>query len=1287
MRLRGACCLSLVFSLSSPLLADNRGVLIEEVCVGLNGDSRVQFLELLVSGADQAAWGPQGMESESRAELVFLDAAGALSGVFPFPADAPIGLADERGLFSVLIATAAFAGHPDAPTPDFTLPDGLLVPGGGQLVFRNSAGNTSFPVQLHLSWGDFAGDTGDDGLDPATAAGPPAPTLSTTGTAGLRRFRNYDGAFRGARQQNADYRVEAATPRNSAGAVGNFETLPLEAQGETLFFEETFRGNGRSCGTCHFEEEGFAMSAFTVHVLRQDSQHPLFIAEQVSELSALENPCAIDSANALILENIDGFDQHPSFRGSPALFNLVDTAPYGLSGEFADLESFTRNAVLQHFPRTLGRNSDPSLGALDVRQPTADEVAAMEAFQLSLHIDFSLDQMMAGGVHRGADAELVRQGHDTFFGDRARCFLCHSGPSLSDVHPSLVESGVVPGPGNHAFATGVALDFEEFANVFGQEPEDKPAFQCFEEAQPMSFELERRFSTRPLVGAALRKSFFHDNSRHGLEEALRFYCTGCDENFFAISPAFDEIGGLSFGGVQDIESVKAFLETLVPPPEDCLVGPDCNENGLADDCELAMFWERDCDNDGTIDACTASIVDCNENGVADACDLHMGTAVDCDRNGIPDTCDLRDFARDCDRDGVLDDCERHNVVLLDEEDPEQGLVIDIVADIGFTSSGPKVETAGDVDGDGIEDLLLGVPAAEVAGVSNSGLAWIVFGSPSLHDLARLDPAALPPSARVRILPGPETRGLGNALAALGDIDGDGWDDVAIAASGSFVRGLSRTGRVYVLFGGPALRKTGDLSLDALPLSAGLVFDGLAGRDLLGDAIASVGDADGDGLRDFVLGAPFADPLGRSNAGEAYVLFGDTQRENLAAITLDALDGQNGLRVHGVAQNDNLGGSVAGLGDFDGDGISDLALGAAGAGFAGQASSGGVWVLFGDSDEARPARVDLGGEDADGLLVLEGHANFGTGLGMGLAGLGDVNGDGLDDLFFGAPTAGGGGGGTGGLAHVVFGSAAHGLGGVLALPGLSTAEGFTLHGDIVSQRFGLAAAGRSDVNGDGLGDFVVADQGTGALYLVYGRTSGWPTDVFTLAPDVAPLPGGGLLLTSSGTDSFSSTSLSVLQDIDGDGLDELAVGQFGGNGRVRVLRMPFVSLDCDVDGILDSCEIAADASLDSDADGRLDSCEGRVVPEPEFLRGDSNQDGRIDISDAFKPLAVLFLGAEPLQCEKAADVNDDGRVDVSDSTHLLDYLFREGPRPPLPHALCGEDGTPDDLHCREAPGCA
>ena len=153
--------------------------------------------------------------------------------------------------------------------------------------------------------------------------------------------------------------------------------LDLELEGARVFSQETFDGNGRTCATCHPAANNFTLSPAFIATL--PAHDPLFVAEFVPELASLEDPALMHGPRALILENIDGFDQPPVFRGTPHILNAALTAPYGLSGNVPTLGEFALGAIVQHAPKRLDR-----VPGIHFRLPTQEEIDAVEAFQRSV---------------------------------------------------------------------------------------------------------------------------------------------------------------------------------------------------------------------------------------------------------------------------------------------------------------------------------------------------------------------------------------------------------------------------------------------------------------------------------------------------------------------------------------------------------------------------------------------------------------------------------------------------------------------------------------------------------------------------------------------------------------------------------------------------------------------------------------------------------------------------------------------------------------------------------------
>ena len=329
-------------------------------------------------------------------------------------------------------------------------------------------------------------------------------------------------------------------------------------QGADLFFNETFDGNGRTCGTCH-RANGLTLDPAFIATLPEDD--PLFVADAsstafVPALAKLENTARLRGARGLILENIDGFAQSPVFRAPPPMINLAFTGPYGLSGEFATIPDFTTGAVMQHFPKNVGGDPDniTRVAGQDFRLPTQTELDAMEAFMLSVFVPasqvFNLDDFVTTAAEQS--------GKDLFFG-AAKCSQCHGGTVLSDAIPALRDA---PEDKNQEFNTGVV---------------NLPINLAGGDNLPLEAGGLREFSTPPLFNVKNTAPFFHDNSVATLQEAVAFY----DSPQFNASPGAAAVGFISLTS-QEIDDITAFLEALVaPPPSSEIAIPGVTALGLA----------------------------------------------------------------------------------------------------------------------------------------------------------------------------------------------------------------------------------------------------------------------------------------------------------------------------------------------------------------------------------------------------------------------------------------------------------------------------------------------------------------------------------------------------------------------------------------------------------------------------------------------------------------------------------------------------------------------------------
>ena len=188
----------------------------------------------------------------------------------------------------------------------------------------------------------------------------------------------------------------------------------------------------------------------------------------------------------------------------------------------------------------------------------------------------------------------------------------------------------------------------------------------------------------------------------------------------------------------------------------------------------------------------------------------------------------------------------------------------------YDYSGRSVSTAGDVNGDGIDDLLIGAFGADPNG-DDSGASYVVFGGAGVGNGGNLELSALDGTNGFRLSGVAAGDHSGRAVSTAGDVNGDGVDDLLIGAPGADPNG-EHSGASYVVFGGAGVGSGGNLELSALDGTNGFRLSGVAAGDCSGNAVSTAGDVNGDGVDDLLIGAYGADPNG-DDSGASYVVFG------------------------------------------------------------------------------------------------------------------------------------------------------------------------------------------------------------------------------------------------------------------------------------------------------------------------------------------------------------------------------------------------------------------------------
>lgn len=470
-------------------------------------------------------------------------------------------------------------------------------------------------------------------------------------------------------------------------------------------------------------------------------------------------------------------------------------------------------------------------------------------------------------------------------------------------------------------------------------------------------------------------------------------------------------------------------------------------------------------------------------------------------------------------------------------------ILTISGSENYERIGFDVNEAGDVNGDGIDDFIISSP---FSGDSNSrfGYTYVIFGNSNGFPDS-METSEINGENGFKVIGAEKSKFSGYSASSAGDINNDGLNDIAIGVwLENTVEGPS-TGKVVVVYGSDE-PFSGEININEIDGVNGFSIIGARAGDRLGTYVNYAGDVNDDGIDDIIISNGNINLKGAIDS--SYLIYG--RSGNFPnTLQLSSLSSKDGVIIDALMENVSIDKPVSYAGDINADGIDDIIIGADRYDVNGVENSGKSYIIFGKKGGLE-SPFNLGSIDGENGFTINGQ-NIGDNVSSSVSNVGDVNGDGIEDVIIGGigledpdmPDILSPGG-----AYVLYGNN-EGFEHPFDPTNLNGSNGFVIIGEEQFDGFGRRVSGAGDINGDGYDDIIIYSSAqmvddsflfNGRVYLIYSKKNGFPAKINLSNRNSWD---GIIFYGQDDNDDFGS-SLSFAGDVNNDGLDDLIIGAHG-----------------------------------------------------------------------------------------------------------------------------------------------